>query len=102
MIRLTSFQGKTVAVFGLGGSGLVAAEALIAGGATVVAWDDNPNAQEAARQAGLDVVDLNDADWSGFDSFVVFCDGLICSPFQSWMEKSGKMREILTDKICVA
>ena len=41
MIPVTSFAGKKVAVFGLGGSGLVSASALLAGGADVVGWDDN-------------------------------------------------------------
>ena len=41
MIPITSMKGKRVAVFGLGGSGLVTAEALVAGGAEVIAWDDS-------------------------------------------------------------
>ncbi|MEN3348182.1 MAG: UDP-N-acetylmuramoylalanine--D-glutamate ligase, partial [Bradyrhizobium sp.] len=41
MIPVTSFAGKTVAVFGLGGSGLASCHALKAGGAEVVAGDDS-------------------------------------------------------------
>ena len=41
MIPVTTFAGKKVAVFGLGGSGLASARALLAGGADVVAFDDN-------------------------------------------------------------
>ena len=41
MIPVTTFAGKKVAVFGLGGSGLASASALLAGGADVVGWDDN-------------------------------------------------------------
>jgi UDP-N-acetylmuramoylalanine--D-glutamate ligase len=40
---VTSFKGRKVALFGLGGSGLATAEALAAGGAEVTAWDDNPD-----------------------------------------------------------
>ncbi len=40
MIPVTSFAGKTVAVFGLGGSGLASCHALKAGGADVIASDD--------------------------------------------------------------
>src|ERR1700719_2896486 len=36
MIAVTVFAGKKVAVFGLGGSGLVSASALLAGGADVI------------------------------------------------------------------
>ena len=41
MIPVTSFAGKTVAVFGLGGSGLASCHALKAGGAEVIAGDDS-------------------------------------------------------------
>ncbi len=41
MIPVTTFAGKTVAVFGLGGSGLATCHALIAGGADVIAFDDD-------------------------------------------------------------
>ena len=40
MISLSHFQDKTIAVFGLGKSGIAAALALKAGGAEVWAWDD--------------------------------------------------------------
>ena len=45
MIPVTSFAGKTVAVFGLGGSGLASCHALKAGGAKVIASDDAKLAQ---------------------------------------------------------
>ena len=38
MIPVTTFAGKTVAVFGLGGSGLATCHALIAGGAELRAF----------------------------------------------------------------
>ena len=40
MIPVRGFQGKTVAVFGLGRTGLTAARALKAGGAEVALWDE--------------------------------------------------------------
>ena len=52
MISITSFAGKTVAVFGLGGSGLASCHALRAGGAEVVAGDDNADNVAKAAQAG--------------------------------------------------
>jgi len=66
MIRATSFQGKTVAVFGLGSSGIAAAHALLAGGASVAAWDDSTAGRTAAGGAGVPVVNLTEADWAGF------------------------------------
>jgi UDP-N-acetylmuramoylalanine--D-glutamate ligase len=41
MIRITTFAGRRVAVFGLGASGISTAKALMAGGAEVVTGDDS-------------------------------------------------------------
>ena len=40
MIPVPGFEGRRVAVFGLGRSGITAARALQAGGAIPVLWDD--------------------------------------------------------------
>jgi UDP-N-acetylmuramoylalanine--D-glutamate ligase len=64
MIPVTSFAGKKVAVFGLGGSGLASAQALVAGGADVIASDDNAGSVEKARAAGIATADLRSIDWS--------------------------------------
>ncbi|HEV2364650.1 MAG TPA: UDP-N-acetylmuramoyl-L-alanine--D-glutamate ligase [Caulobacteraceae bacterium] len=66
MIPVCAFEGRTVAVFGLARSGLAAAKALKAGGASLACWDDDPNARARANMAGLDLVDLRQADWRGF------------------------------------
>ena len=50
MIPVTTFAGKTVAVFGLGGSGLASANALLAGGASVIGWDDSAETLAKAAQ----------------------------------------------------
>ena len=50
MIPVRGFEGKRVAVFGLGRTGLTAARALIAGGAEVALWDE----KEASRRAAID------------------------------------------------
>ena len=46
MIPVRGYEGRTVAVLGLGRSGLAAAKALEAGGATALCWDDSPEARE--------------------------------------------------------
>ena len=56
MIPVTSFAGRKVAVFGLGASGRATAEALVAGGAVVVASDDSGDAIAAAKAAGIPVL----------------------------------------------
>ena len=51
MIEAHSLAGKTVAVFGMGLSGLAAARSLLAGGASVLAWDDDEKGRAAAKAA---------------------------------------------------
>ncbi|MEQ5870262.1 UDP-N-acetylmuramoyl-L-alanine--D-glutamate ligase [Sagittula sp. NFXS13] len=58
MIPVQGFDGATVAVLGLGRSGLAAARALRAGGADVVIWDDTPSARERAEAEGFEARNL--------------------------------------------
>jgi UDP-N-acetylmuramoylalanine--D-glutamate ligase len=71
MTPVTSFAGKRVALFGLGGSGLATARALLEGGADVAAYDDNEQACEAAQARGLTITELKLADWSDFAALVL-------------------------------
>lgn len=68
---VTSFKGRKVALFGLGGSGLATAEALAAGGADVTAWDDNPDSVAKAAARGIGTADLRSVDWNAFAAFVL-------------------------------
>ncbi|MEM7237568.1 MAG: UDP-N-acetylmuramoyl-L-alanine--D-glutamate ligase [Pseudomonadota bacterium] len=58
MIPLTTYAGVPVGVLGLGKSGLSAARALKASGATVFCWDDNMGAREGAAAEGFEIADL--------------------------------------------
>ena len=71
MIPVTSFAGKTVAVFGLGGSGLASCHALKAGGAEVVAGDDSADNVAKAAQAGFTTADLRQVSWANFAALVL-------------------------------
>ena len=71
MITLHSLSGKTVAVMGLGKSGLATARALTKGGATVRVWDDNANGRDAAAREGFTVTDLSDTVWDGVDALIL-------------------------------
>jgi len=78
---VSTFAGKRVALFGLGGSGLATARALIAGGAQVAAWDDG----EAARaKADVPLTDLAGADWSGFAALVLAPGVPLTHPKPHW------------------
>ena len=81
---VTSFKGRKVALFGLGGSGLATAEALAAGGADVVAWDDNPDSVEKARGKGIGTADLRHADWTAFSAFVLSPGVPLTHPQPHW------------------
>ncbi len=84
MTPLTAFAGRHVALFGLGSSGLIAATALTAGGATVSAWDDTEASRAKAAAAGVPLVDLRAADWSRFHSFVVAPGVPLTHPAPHW------------------
>ena len=71
MIPVTSFAGKTVAVFGLGGSGLASCHALKAGGAEVIAGDDSADNVAKAAQAGFTTADLRTASWTNFSALIL-------------------------------
>ncbi|HER27054.1 MAG TPA: UDP-N-acetylmuramoyl-L-alanine--D-glutamate ligase, partial [Rhodospirillales bacterium] len=64
MIDVRSLTGQTVAVFGLGRSGLASALALVESGAHVAAWDDNPSSRDDAADQGVPLVDPYVSDWS--------------------------------------
>ncbi|MFA5955164.1 UDP-N-acetylmuramoyl-L-alanine--D-glutamate ligase [Hyphomicrobium sp.] len=90
MIRATSFEGKSVAVFGLGASGIAAAEALRDGGAIVSAWDDGVPARDAAIAKDIPLVDLSVADWSGFAALVLAPGVPLTHPVPHWTVKRAE------------
>lgn len=73
MIAAHAFARQTLAIFGLARSGLGAVRAAIAGGARVLAWDDNSSAREIASQAGAQIVPWREWPWD-------FIAALILSP----------------------
>jgi UDP-N-acetylmuramoylalanine--D-glutamate ligase len=81
---VSSFKGRKVALFGLGGSGLATAEALVAGGADVSAWDDNPDSVAKAASRGIGTADLRSVDWSAFAAFVLSPGVPLTHPKPHW------------------
>lgn len=84
MIRVTTFEGKHVAVFGLGSSGNAAARALISGGANVAAWDDGESGRASAAKAGIPLTDLTSADWTSFAALVLAPGVPLTHPMPHW------------------
>ena len=70
MITARAFAGKHYAVYGLARSGLATAEALLASGANVTAWDAKEEARARAPKRG-EVANLDEAGLGQFDSIVV-------------------------------
>ena len=84
MIPVTSLAGKTVAVFGLGGSGLASCHALKAGGASVIAADDNADNVAKAAQAGFVTADLRTLSWKDFAALVLTPGAPLTHPVPHW------------------
>lgn len=84
MIAVTTFAGRKVALFGLGGSGLATALALIAGGADVIAWDDNPDSVTKAAAAGVKTGDLREIDWASQSAFILSPGVPLTHPKSHW------------------
>ncbi|MBA8900770.1 UDP-N-acetylmuramoyl-L-alanine--D-glutamate ligase [Phyllobacterium sp. P30BS-XVII] len=84
MIAAHSMKDKTVALFGLGGSGIATAKAIAAGGAKVIAWDDNPDSVARAEGAGIETADLRHVDWKQFSSFVLSPGVPLTHPRPHW------------------
>lgn len=84
MTPVTTFAGRTVAVFGLGLSGIATCRALAAGGAHIVAADDGAAGRETAQKAGFTVENLREADWSRFAALVLAPGVPLTHPEPHW------------------
>jgi UDP-N-acetylmuramoylalanine--D-glutamate ligase len=84
MTPVSTFSGRRVALFGLGGSGLLTAQALTAGGAQVQCWDDSETQRDKAKAAGLSVVDLSTLDWAGVAALILTPGAPLTHPSPHW------------------
>ena len=84
MTPITIFSGKKVAVFGLGGSGLVCCSALLAGGADVIGYDDSADSVIKATAAGIPTADLRTIDWSRIVALVLAPGVPLTHPQPHW------------------
>jgi UDP-N-acetylmuramoylalanine--D-glutamate ligase len=84
MIPITTFAGRKVAVFGLGKSGLLSAQALVAGGADVVAFDDNEKSVAEASDGGIVIRNLSELDWSQVAALVLAPGVPLTHPAPHW------------------
>ncbi len=94
MIPVTTRKGQRIALFGLGGSGMVTAEALVAGGAMVVAFDDNPQRVEEASSKGIPTGDLRDYDFSEADALVLSPGVPLTHPKPHWTVELANAHDV--------
>ena len=94
MISANAFRGQSIALFGLGGSGLATALSLIDGGALVSAWDDSEAAREKALAGGIPIVDLRDADWGNFKSLVLTPGVPLTHPEPHWAARMAQAANV--------
>jgi UDP-N-acetylmuramoylalanine--D-glutamate ligase len=94
VIPITTFAGKKVAVFGLGGSGLVSASSLLAGGADVVGYDDNEQSVAKANAAGIPTADLRKADWSRIAALVLAPGVPLTHPTPHWIVRLAQQAAV--------
>jgi UDP-N-acetylmuramoylalanine--D-glutamate ligase len=71
MIAAKAFAHRTVAVFGLARTGLGAVRALVAGGTSVIAWDDSSTARELGSQAGAEIMPWREWPWEKIAALVL-------------------------------
>ncbi|WP_119392570.1 UDP-N-acetylmuramoyl-L-alanine--D-glutamate ligase [Taklimakanibacter lacteus] len=90
MFPARTFARKKVGVFGLARSGTACAEALRLGGAEVLAWDDQAQSVEKAKQDGLPVGDLKALDFATLDSLVLSPGVPLTHPKPHWTVEKAK------------
>src|SRR5271156_6783521 len=71
MIPCRSSANSDVAVFGLARSGVSSVAALKAGGARIVAWDDNAAGREAAEKAGAHITPYEQWPWERLKALIL-------------------------------
>ena len=94
MIPVPGFEGRRVAVFGLGRSGITAARALQAGGAIPILWDDGEAGRAQAKGEGFTVEDLAAADWSDFAALVLSPGAPLTHPRPHWTVDKARAADV--------
>lgn len=94
MFKITTFQNRKVAVFGLGRSGIASALALQNGGAIVYAWDDNLKTRDNAKAQGVNIFDLRNIDFNELYALVMTPGVSIYGPKIHWAAELAQAHEI--------
>ncbi len=90
MLAATSFKNKSIAIFGLARSGISCAQAMIAGGAKVYAWDDSEPAVGKAEAEGIAITNLHTVDFKTLDSLILSPGVPLTHPEPHWTVVKAK------------
>ncbi len=71
MIRIETYRDKRVGVYGLGRTGMSVVRRLLAGGAEVLCWDDDPGRREAGNRLGAAAIEPTAKSWRGIVALVL-------------------------------
>lgn len=71
MIPSRAFANRTVAVFGLARTGLGAVRSLVAGGTSVIAWDDSSTARDLGGQEGAQLMPWREWPWENIAALLL-------------------------------
>jgi len=94
VIPITTFAGKRIAVFGLGASGLISASALLAGGADIVAFDDDAASIAKASAGGIPTADLRQVDWAKIAALVLAPGVSLTHPAPHWVVQFARKANV--------
>jgi UDP-N-acetylmuramoylalanine--D-glutamate ligase len=94
VIPITTFAGKKIAVFGLGASGLISASALLAGGADVIAFDDDSASIAKANAGGIPTADLRQVEWWKIAALVLAPGVPLTHPEPHWVVQLARKANV--------
>lgn len=94
MINIDFYKGKNFALFGLGSSGIAAAKALTAGGASVICWDDNEEARLKAAEHSINLCHLQELDWHNIEALILAPGVPLNYPVPHWSAQLAKKNNV--------
>ncbi len=94
MILIPDVKGKSIGVFGLGVSGIATCEALVASGAKVFTWDENPKAREKAGDTEYRAEHPKKWPWKEMASVVVSPSVPLTHPKPHPIVRKARMEKI--------
>ncbi|HSO47459.1 MAG TPA: UDP-N-acetylmuramoyl-L-alanine--D-glutamate ligase [Rhizobiaceae bacterium] len=94
MIPVSTQKGKRTALFGLGGSGMATALALLEGGADLIAFDDNPERVEQARAKGIRTGDFREGGLVHYSALVLSPGVPLTHPRPHWSAELARAANV--------